>query len=321
MEKKKILLIEDGPSQALFSKTILEEVGYDVILASTGEQGLASIDAASPHLILVNATIQDEGAMRRLKELRRKAKNYIPILLLTNEGDSTNISDETGTSADDSMHASFQQRELLARINWLVKMKDMMDQLVTNMGNEREAYQVFKQITLYDQLTDINNRYYFDELLEREFAMAQRYQLPMACIIGDLDNFREFNNAFGYASGDLVLREVANLLKENIRLGDILARFGGEEFILILPMTGVAAAKDLAERLRVIIENQIFASPEGPLKITMSFGVSGLPSLKVKKASDLIELVNRAVYRAKAFGRNRVEILLGKTQDLSSRPW
>lgn len=321
MEKKKILLIEDRPSQALFSKTILEEVGYDVILASTGEQGLAVIDDVAPQLILVNETAQDENSKRMLKTLRRKAKNYIPILLLTGAVDFQAMKNEIATGADDAMQASFQQRELLARINWLVKIKEMMDQLVTNMGNEGEAYQVFKQITLYDQLTDVFNRYYFDELLEREFAMAQRYQTPLACIIGDLDNLREFNNAFGYASGDLVLHEIATLLKENIRQGDILARFGGEEFILILPMTGVAAAKELAERLRVKVENKLFNGPDGELRITMSFGVSGLPSTKIKKTVDLLELANRAVYRAKAFGRNRVEILLGETQDLSSRPW
>jgi diguanylate cyclase (GGDEF)-like protein len=321
MEKKKILLIENGPSQALFSKTILEEVGYDVILASTGEQGLAIIDDFEPQLILVNESAPNEDARQMVKLLRRKAQNYIPMLLLTGEGDVLEIADDPDIGANDSMQASFQQRELLGRINWLVKIKEMMDKLVSSMANEGEAYQVFKQITLYDHLTGIFNRSYFDELLEREFAMAQRYQTPMACIIGDLDNLREFNNAFGYASGDLILHETATLLKENIRFGDILARFGGEEFILLLPMTGVAAAKELAERLRVKVENKVFTGSEGELKITMSFGVAGLPSFKVKKATDLIELANRAVYRAKAFGRNRVEILLGVTQDLSSRPW
>jgi two-component system, cell cycle response regulator len=319
MEKNKILLIEDGPSQALFSKTILEEMGYDVVAASTGDQGLELIDEASPQLILVNGTFQDASTRRMVKSLRRKAHNYIPILLLT--GDLRDLQDGKGSGADDSMQASYQQRELLARINWLVKIKGMMDKLVTSMASEEASFQVFKQITLYDQLTNVYNRDYFLELLEREFSMALRYQTPLSCIIGDLDNFREFNNAFGFASGDKVLKGIASLLQESIRQGDILARLGGEEFILMLPMTGAGAAKELAERLRNKVENAVFDCPEGQLKITMSFGLSGLPTHKVKTAAELLELANRAVYRAKAFGRNRVEILLGTTKDLSSKTW
>jgi two-component system, cell cycle response regulator len=319
MDKKKILLIEDGPSQALFSKTILEEVGYDVVAASSGEQGLELIEDAAPQVILVNGTFQDAGTRRMVKSLRRKAHNYIPILLLT--GNMQDLQDGKGSDADDSMQASFQQRELLARINWLVKIKGMMDTLVTSMASEQASYQVFKQITLYDQLTNVYNRDYFLELFEREFSMAQRYQTPMACIIGDLDNFREFNIAYGFSAGDKVLSGVANVIKESIRQGDILARFGGEEFVILLPMTGAAAAKELAGRLRTKVENAQFDTPEGQQNITMSFGISGLPTQKVKTAAELLELANRAVYRAKAFGRNRVEILLGTTRDLGSKTW
>jgi two-component system, cell cycle response regulator len=319
MDKRKILLIEDSPAQALFSKTILEEAGFQVITAATGEFQVDRIDEDPPQIILVNGSLQDSSTRRMVKALRKKAQNYIPILLMT--GNLQDLQDSDGTGADESMQASYQQREFLGRVNRLASVKEMIDKLVMKISSEEESYQILKQIALYDLLTNIYNRDYFIELLEREFSMAQRYQTPMACIIGDLDNFRDFNIAYGAGSGDVVLKGIAKLLKENIRQGDIVARFGDEEFVLLLPMTNASAARELGERLRQKIENTVFDGPDGKLNITISFGIGGMPTQKVKTAADLLELAHRAVYRAKLFGRNRVEILLGTTQDLSSKRW
>lgn len=157
-----------------------------------------------------------------------------------------------------------------------------------------------------DGLTGLYNHRIFQERLEYAMAVAGRYGQPMALLLFDIDHFKKFNDTYGHQVGDLVLRELAAVIRSQLRKPDIPARYGGEEFTIILPETPRQGAIELAERLRSVVEKHPFPHPGGdPLSVTVSIGVAAFPDYTEKQK--LIEAADQALYRAKEAGRNRVE--------------
>jgi diguanylate cyclase (GGDEF)-like protein len=158
-----------------------------------------------------------------------------------------------------------------------------------------------------DAKTGLWNARHLDILFRTEIERATRYDRPLSVMMADLDLMRNINNRFGHLTGDLVLRGIGEILKRSIREYDIAARFGGEEFVIVLPETGVEEALTIAERIRAEIEGEDFNSISGlpPIHATMSIGVASFPA-NARTAEELLHSADRAVYSAKAQGRNRV---------------
>jgi diguanylate cyclase (GGDEF)-like protein len=241
------------------------------------------------------------------RRIRKQMLTYIPVLILTQRGDVEDRVDGLEVGADDYLPKPFDERELLARIAALLRIKQLQDELQHRLENERRAYESLRQIALTDSLTGVYNRHHFANMLQREFDTARRYGTPLACIMIDIDHFRNFNNRYGHAIGDWVLQGVARLFMENVRRVDIVARYGGEEFVILLPMSNLRAATETATRLRQLVETRWWESPAGPLQITISLGVAAFPEVAVDTAEDLMNCADRALLRAKENGRNRVE--------------
>jgi diguanylate cyclase (GGDEF)-like protein/PAS domain S-box-containing protein len=165
-----------------------------------------------------------------------------------------------------------------------------------------EANHTLQSLARTDALTGVNNRLALQEGLRREFAISSRYQTALSFILLDLDHFKRYNDEFGHPAGDNVLRGVGQMLQEAARAGDIVARYGGEEFAVLLPNTSLADAASAAERIRSILEGADWSLRP----LTASFGVSTV-SLHTSNEDELIEMADRALYDAKAGGRNRVE--------------
>lgn len=168
-----------------------------------------------------------------------------------------------------------------------------------------------KRVGLTDSLTGVNNRRFFDQRLNEEVARAVRSGEPMACLFMDVDHFKRVNDQHGHQVGDMVLREVAGLIREQLRATDVLGRYGGEEFAALLVNAPQSAALEIAERIRDAIETHDFALAEGgTLTATISIGVANLPNqasvAATKLAGDLVDRADQAVYQAKTAGRNRV---------------
>ncbi|NTV14874.1 MAG: GGDEF domain-containing protein [Desulfobulbaceae bacterium] len=160
-----------------------------------------------------------------------------------------------------------------------------------------------------DPLLGIHNRRYLDRRLSDEVSRARRYSLPLALLMIDVDHFKKVNDTFGHQLGDQVLIKTAGLIANSIREVDVVARYGGEELVVILPSTPAANAAILAERLRQAVETQIIipSAPGGPdIRITISIGIAGL-SQEITTPATLLEGADAAMYRAKSTGRNRVE--------------
>ncbi len=167
-------------------------------------------------------------------------------------------------------------------------------------------YKRVEELSVRDSLTGLFNHAHIIGILNREFKIAERYKKPISIIMGDIDKFKEINDTFGHLSGDFVLEKISTILSESIRDIDYIGRYGGEEFLIILPETKKAEAVKVAERIRKKVENTEFNIVSPPIKITMSFGVASneddvkTSHLLIKKADDLL-------YLAKKNGRNRVE--------------
>ncbi|HYH59233.1 MAG TPA: diguanylate cyclase [Thermoleophilaceae bacterium] len=191
-----------------------------------------------------------------------------------------------------------EQRELLA---YLVSQ--------TNVSLENaDLHRRIARQAITDELTGLSNVRHFHELLDQEIERAQRFSNPIGLVMVDIDNFKGVNDAYGHPQGDLVLKEVARVLREQSRDIDFPARYGGEEMSVILPQTDIGGAAMLAERMREAIEQLRVRrlDGDGVLALTASFGVASLPGAAVSKRT-LIQVADEALYRAKRGGKNRVE--------------
>lgn len=169
-----------------------------------------------------------------------------------------------------------------------------------------------KRVGLTDVLTAVNNRRFFDQRLVEEATLARRSARPLSCLFLDVDHFKRINDNHGHQVGDLVLREIAGLIRVNLRASDVLARYGGEEFSALLIQTGLQEAREIAERIRHSIEHKIFELRDGrQLNVTISIGVATTEELDMQRGpaelgAALVELSDARVFQAKSSGRNQV---------------
>jgi diguanylate cyclase (GGDEF)-like protein len=169
---------------------------------------------------------------------------------------------------------------------------------------------IARRLASTDELTQLANRRHFDEALRAEVLRAERFGDPVAVVVADLDNFKEVNDRYGHDVGDLVLQTFADVIRTNVRDVDLPARYGGEEFVVLLPGTGAEGGRELAERLRVSLQDLPVAARSGVnVSVTSSFGVAGFP--EESSAAALLRAGDRALYRAKAAGKNAVVVAEG----------
>lgn len=164
-----------------------------------------------------------------------------------------------------------------------------------------------EQMAYYDPLTDLPNRRLLEKLIKRELASMQRYGQETVIIMLDVDDFKQINDTYGHQVGDSILMQLADLLKNNVRETDTVARFGGEEFIILMPNTSVEEGYIFAERIRKIIMEKVFSIGSDTLQITSSFGVSSMGDINSQNLEDYYLLADKSLYLAKQSGKNRVE--------------
>jgi len=188
-----------------------------------------------------------------------------------------------------------------------VREVDLIRIYVLDITQRKRAEEEIYLLATTDSLTGIANRREFSAILVREVDRAKRYGTPMTLVMYDLDYFKRVNDAFGHDVGDTVLQAVTSLVKENIRANDVVARWGGEEFMVLMPQSDIKAASNAAEKLRLAIAEHHF---DNIGKLTVSFGVTAFEPQD--DLNSLLKRVDDALYRAKERGRNRVEILVGE---------
>jgi diguanylate cyclase (GGDEF)-like protein len=172
----------------------------------------------------------------------------------------------------------------------------------------RDREQKLERLTKTDALTGVLNRGYLLRTARSELARARRYGTALACVMVDLDHFKQVNDEHGHLVGDRVLEWVGEALLATVRTHDLVGRFGGEEFVLFLPSTELDGARELAERCRTVLAGRCIDTGNGGVTVTASFGVSAFPDTEATSVDDLLRAADEALYRAKQRGRNRVEV-------------
>jgi diguanylate cyclase (GGDEF)-like protein len=242
------------------------------------------------------------------RDLRKQTeKPYVYVLLLTARDRKKDMIEGLEAGADDYLIKPFDASELKARLNAGRRILDLQDQLIA----AREALRV--QAT-HDPLTGLWNHAAILEILERDLARAKREGTPLGVIMADLDHFKRINDTYLHLAGDAVLREATRRLSAVLRPYDSIGRYGGEEFLVVLPGCDLAATLGTAERLRECINAVPIEVPEGKIPVTISLGITAGGDGHPGDASNLLRTSDAALILAKRNGRDRVEC--GKFGDL-----
>lgn len=207
--------------------------------------------------------------------------------------------------------------EDLERIKHLYK--EIGNELNTTSEKLRKANDQLEVLAITDGLTEVYNHRYFMDQIHEKFADAKKQSIPISLLMIDIDHFKAFNDNYGHMTGDLVLKEIAQILKSNCRRDDIVARYGGEEFAIILPETDSHQAEIVAEKIRTAVENYHLPNGKEARRVTVSIGV-GTSGEGIDLVNHLISSADKALYRAKAEGRNRV-VFRERNQPTSVMEW
>ncbi len=175
-------------------------------------------------------------------------------------------------------------------------------------ASQEEQEHSSSDFSIKDELTGLYNHSYFQDRIVREFSRAARYSYPLSCILLDIDHFKEINEQRGYRVGDAILKECAHILFENSRMSDLIARYGGGEFAVLLPHIDYQGAIEVARRLRLVFSQHLFLADLEDVNLTISIGVAAYPEDPMKHRSDLIGYARQALLRSKAEGRNRMTL-------------
>jgi len=305
--KAKILLVEDERLQAKVVKEYLESSGYEVIWVETGKLAIKTAKTQPVDLIILDLLLPDldGNEVCRWLKLNEDTKG-IPIIILTVK-DSTEekvIGLEAG--ADDYISKPCNEIELNARIYACLRTKALQDELREKNHQLEDVLLKVEQLAITDPLTKLFNRRRFEAALENEFKRTMRYGSPNSCLMIDIDHFKRINDAYGHHVGDIVLKETGTVIKDCIREIDTVARWGGEEFIVLLPETKKEEASKVASRMLKVMAGHSFS--QITQKMTVSIGLAGVPDPSIDTAEKLIQTADLALYEAKSKGRNRVEV-------------
>lgn len=188
------------------------------------------------------------------------------------------------------------------------KLKDTNDQLLAQSEELRRMNEQLRRLSITDPLTGLYNRRQFEELMNTEILLSLRHGDVNSLLAIDIDHFKRINDSHGHKAGDAVLRQVADLLVENVRRSDMVCRVGGEEFVVCLKRAPESAATNVAEKLRKAIADASFSVDGEPIPVTISVGIASVPGAggSARRAEDLFELADKALYHSKQHGRNRV---------------
>ena len=308
MAKAKILLVEDSKTQAKSVIEFLKKEGYDVIWVEDGKSAISTAKTQPLDLILLDVVLPDLNGKEVCRWLKlNQGTKGIPVIMLTAQGSTPDKVTGLESGADDYVSKPFEEIELNARIYACLRTKALQDELSLKNRQLEELLERVEVLAVTDPLTELFNRRRFETVLNKEFKRTERYKAPLSALMIDIDHFKKINDNHGHHVGDMVLHDLAAILKSAVREIDIIARWGGEEFVVLLPQTDKAAAVKSATRVMGMISSHNF--PSIPDKqVTVSIGVASAPSPDIESSEILINACDLAMYEAKKNGRNRVEV-------------
>jgi two-component system cell cycle response regulator len=298
-----ILIAEDDLVSRRVLEAFLVRWGYGVTQVSTGDDAWRILnEEGAPRLAILDWMMPGLNGVELCARVRaRTGMPYVYVLLLSSRNEKKDKLEGLQAGADDYLTKPFDAEELQARLFVGERILRLQDQLLSG----RDALQF--QAT-HDPLTGLANRGEILSLVTRELSRSERTQASTGVIMCDIDHFKQVNDSYGHLTGDAILRGVASQLNALLRPYDSIGRYGGEEFVVLAPLSDVNGTLGVAERIRTGIESAKFETPAGELRMTMSLGVAVREHGHSPGTEDMLQAADAALYRAKAAGRNRVEV-------------
>lgn len=298
-----VMVAEDDQISRKVVKSLLKKWGFEAVEAEDGNQAWQILQADdAPRLILADWMMPGIDGVELCQRLRaRSDSNYHYIILLTSRDSKEDILGGLNAGADDYITKPFMPQELEVRLRTGVRILELQQSL-------QEALELHRYQAQHDPLTGILHHGEILRILEQELERARRQNTNLAIIMGDLDHFKKVNDTYGHVAGDAVLVEVAQRINNNIRLYDTVGRYGGEEFLLVLPGCSRDEALLIGHRILKNIEQPAIQFQDNSIAITISMGLACFKAGEPTNIGGLVQAADNALYKAKQNGRNRIEI-------------
>lgn len=306
----KILISEDDDVSRRMLESILLKWQYEVVITDNGADALSALlSDNAPGIAILDWMMPQMTGIDVCKEVRRHGKEpYSYLILLTAKGRKEDIVFGIEAGADDYITKPFNMQELRVRLRAGTRIVELSEQLIA----AREAMRI---AATHDSLTGIFNRAAIFDTFKKEFGRANREKKPISIILSDLDHFKKINDNYGHPAGDDVLREASKILSEVLRQYDSCGRYGGEEFLIVLPGCNSETAASIAHRLCKLMARRTIVTSGQRIRITCSMGVATLANfdeidkIDSKDMNMLLKIADVALYQAKNDGRNCVRSL------------
>ena len=292
---EKVLVIDDNLQNIRLLKEILEDEDFLVYTSDSGLAILEIVTNLNPDLILLDIMMPVVDGYEVCKVLKGNSLTQdIPIIMITAKTEGEDVKKALDLGAFDYIKKPVDEVEVVARVQSALRYKQQQDKL--------------KEIASRDGLTGAYNHALLIELFQKELAKQERSRGNIAFIMLDIDYFKKVNDTYGHLAGDVVLKELTQIITRNVRSSDIIGRYGGEEFGIVLTDMQLDTVYQLCERIRQSIEGNVFTIGTESLNITVSMGVYFKTAGDSINIGEMIKKADEALYKAKHTGRNKVEI-------------
>ncbi len=298
--KKTILIVDDTKINI---DILLELLGdtYDILVSLNGTRALEIIDENHVDIILLDILMPDINGYDVCRVLKSKEKTkHIPVIFITANTDEESIENAFEVGGIDYITKPFKALELLARLRTHLNMQELLKEL-------EDSHKDLELLASQDHMTKLYNRRYFSEISMKILELAKRNKKDLSVLMLDIDKFKNVNDTYGHHVGDDVIIALANVLKNLSRNSDVACRFGGEEFLILLPETNLEGAYAIGEKIRKHVEDLVIKlENQETLKFTISAGVAQIDSENELNLEKTIQRADDALYEAKEGGRNKV---------------
>jgi len=297
-KKYRILVVDDEVDIRSSLSDYLESEGFNVLSAENGKQALSVFNDNTIDLVISDLVMPELDGIGLVKKIR-KIDEGVPVIIMTAFSTVEYSVEAMKAGAFDFISKPFDFKRVLFVIE-----KALETRRLRKLAKRSDYY---KRLSDIDGLTEIYNHRFIKQLVDREIKRHIRYSGTLCVLMIDIDDFKSVNDVYGHPTGDVVLIKVADMIKKSIRGCDILSRYGGEEFLVALPVTPINDAKNVADRIVKSFNANLFdiGKDKEPIKITVTIGISAYPDNSGNK-EELIENADRALYQGKNKGKNQV---------------
>ena len=306
-KERTVLIVDDQVANLKMLLTFLQDHGYTVRIAESANRAMQVLESYTPDCILLDIMMPEVNGFELCKTLKNKSETAgIPVIFMSALDAIEDKIEGFEVGGVDYITKPFQDVEVLARVNThitLRRQKLELERVQTTLLLQTER---LERLAITDELTGLHNRRCLKLVLDRECQRGMRHKKSdLSCLALDLDHFKQVNDTYGHDVGDKVLQKFSSILLDGIRSTDSCFRIGGEQFIILLPETNINGAWKTAEKIRICVENEQFSDVRYP--VTVSIGIATIHQQHLKRGDELMNLADKALYKAKENGRNRTE--------------